>query len=143
MKWTVEWAWVPKEPHLQKDFHTTEVEEETPVKAAEQAFRRTLGRELQKGCRVYDTVQHDEVQEWTLNVSYPDKGIYAFAIRKLKPKRTYEQLLQNIYDLFYLDSDAKGEFYNPDKEVNGADFVEAVGEILEEFKPVPLEINRG
>lgn len=48
-----------------------------------------------------------------------------------------EQAMQRIYDILHLDMDAEGEFYNADKEWEGADTLDMIAEAVHQWKPAP------
>jgi hypothetical protein len=49
-----------------------------------------------------------------------------------------KEALARIHEFFYADSDRKGrDFWNPDKEVSGGDFVEYCAGVFAEFDMVP------
>lgn len=51
-------------------------------------------------------------------------------------------IIGQIIDAMYLDADVESDFYNPDKSIDGADFVEAAARILAHFGLVPERIER-
>lgn len=57
--------------------------------------------------------------------------------KKTKKPSKAEQTLQQIYDILYLDMNATGDFYNPDKEWEGADTLDAIATALDRWKPRP------
>ena len=51
-------------------------------------------------------------------------------------------IVGRIIDAMYLDADVESEFYDPEKSIDGADFVEAAATILADYGLVPEEIER-
>ena len=51
-------------------------------------------------------------------------------------------IVGRLIDAMYLDADVESEFYDPDKPIDGADFVEAAATILADYGLVPEKIER-
>lgn len=51
-------------------------------------------------------------------------------------------IVQRIVDVMYFDDDEKGDFYNPDKPLEGADFIDSAATILREYGLVPERSQR-
>lgn len=51
-------------------------------------------------------------------------------------------IVERIVDCLCLDYDERGEFYDPDKSLDGAEFIESVTTVLNEFDLVPSAIER-
>lgn len=51
-------------------------------------------------------------------------------------------IVQRIIDVMYLDYDQQGDFYNPDKSLDGAELIDSVAVILKEYGLVPAGIER-
>lgn len=51
-------------------------------------------------------------------------------------------IVQRIVDVMYLDYDQHGDFYNPDKSLNGADLIDSVAVILKGYGLIPPSIER-
>lgn len=51
-------------------------------------------------------------------------------------------IVQRIVDVMYLEDGAEGSYYNPDKPLEGADFIDSVATILREYRLPPEQVER-
>lgn len=51
-------------------------------------------------------------------------------------------IVQRIVDVMYLDFDQEGDYYSPDKPLDGAEFIESVTTILNEYGLIPSGSER-
>lgn len=51
-------------------------------------------------------------------------------------------IVAGIVDAMYLDFDSEGDYYNPDKSLDGADFIENVAAILSRHGLAPDAVQR-
>ena len=51
-------------------------------------------------------------------------------------------IVSRIVDVMYLDFDEEADYYDPDKSLEGADFIDSVATVLGEYDLVPKTIKR-